>query len=135
MEKQFNESYCETLQEITALAYNELYCHDSRYEDSQTVFAILREWAQEFEDWWNSLDGDEREIHDYVIDIENFTEEKLKTAKDSVYEVSFTLEVRKGFLIKASNHGEAITLAKKQLALDWAECGYRIIKTDVKDTN
>lgn len=42
------------------------------------VLEMLREWAEEFENWWLFHDEDWRDCHDYLEEVWDFTEKKSK---------------------------------------------------------
>ena len=73
----------ETIQEVTLYAWPILYGDDNRFdEDSRQLLEMLRDWAEEFEQWWRgNVERDAAsflEVHDYVEDIEAFTDRKCK---------------------------------------------------------
>ena len=69
----------ESIQEVTLAAWPVVYGEDNKYDlDSRFVLSELRDWAEEFENWWMSHDEDWREDHDYLEEIWAFTEKKCK---------------------------------------------------------
>ena len=68
---------CETVQYITLEAWPVIYGDDNKYDqDSRDVLETIREWAEEFENWWQSHDDEWKTETDYLIEIEKFTEKK-----------------------------------------------------------
>lgn len=64
---------CETAQYMTLDAWPIMYGEDNPYDlDSRQVLMEIREWAEEFEAWWQSHDEDWQEETDYQIEVENF---------------------------------------------------------------
>ena len=69
----------EAAQDITILAWERVYGFSDDFEDSRTVLAIFREWAEKFEKWWedhwlNAMYGN----LDYMEEIEKFTDKKVE---------------------------------------------------------
>ena len=129
----YTETYLEALQDITLNAFPQLYCHDSRYEDSRVVYDLLQEWAREFEDWWAGLSQEEQDSIDYIESVDNFTEKKVKEALKATYSVTFEVLVKKTFCVDASNEDEAATKAKVELANCMPDdCDYQISKKMTK---
>ena len=63
----------EAAQDITINCYEELY----GYENNHTaVLEQIRRWAKEFEEWWQSMDEEERE--DYWESIDEFCCKKMR---------------------------------------------------------
>lgn len=71
---------CETVQYITIDAWPAIYGKDNEHDlDSRDVLEEFRHWGEEFEKWWMSLPEDDREYNlDYQIEVEKFTEKKVK---------------------------------------------------------
>lgn len=70
---------CENVQYITLDAWPIIYGEDNKYDqDSRVVMQTIREWAEEFEEWWQSHDEDWMDATDYQIELEKFTEKKAK---------------------------------------------------------
>lgn len=66
---------------IEAIQYVTVNCYDKlikKFEDSRNVLETCRAWAQEFEDWWNTLDDEEQERRDYLISIDAFCDRHLR---------------------------------------------------------
>lgn len=86
-----NKSYhllIETIQEITLLAWPELYGDDNKYDlGSTAVLEICREWGEEFEKWWQSHDMDWKDENDYYLTLEEFAEKKINEKKEYLEEV------------------------------------------------
>ena len=52
---------------------------DNKYDqDSRNVLETMRDWAEEFETWWQSHDEDWICEHDYVEEIDKYTDLKCK---------------------------------------------------------
>lgn len=69
----------ESIQNVTLVAWPIVYGHENRFDqDSRDVLEVLRNWAEEFENWWLSHDEDWMEENDYIIEIEEFAERKAK---------------------------------------------------------
>lgn len=67
---------CETVQYITIDAWPAIYGKDNEHDlDSRDVMEEFRYWGEEFEKWWMSLPEDNL---DYQIEVEKFTERKVK---------------------------------------------------------
>lgn len=70
---------CETAQYMTLDAWPIIYGEDNKYDqDSHKVLETIREWAEEFENWWQSHDEDWMDANDYLINLDNFTEKKAQ---------------------------------------------------------
>lgn len=70
---------CENAQYITIDVWPIIYGDDNKYDqDSRDVMLTIREWAEEFEYWWRSLDPDFREKLDYLEKIDKFAFEKAR---------------------------------------------------------
>ena len=70
---------CETAQYMTLDAWPIIYGEDNKYDqDSRNVMETIREWAEEFENWWQSHDEDWMDANDYLIELDNFTEKKAQ---------------------------------------------------------
>ena len=74
-------SYTETVQDITTIAWPEIMAfHEKDGCDSRDFFSMFRDWAREFEQYWNSDQNDcER---DYYEEVENFTDKKVAEYKE-----------------------------------------------------
>jgi len=74
----------ESIQEVTLYAWPMLFLYgdNNRFdEDSRQLLEMMRDWAEEFEQWWaGNIEKDATflEVHDYVEDIEAFTDRKCK---------------------------------------------------------
>ena len=68
----------EAIQEVTLAAWPVIWDDNKYDQDSRNVLKMLREWAEEFENWWMSHDEDWREDHDYLEEVWVFTEKKSK---------------------------------------------------------
>ena len=78
----------ETIQEITLLAWPELYGDDNKYDlGSAVVLEMCRHWGEEFEEWWQTHDMDWMEENDYYLTLEEFTTKKIKDEKKYLKEV------------------------------------------------
>lgn len=68
----------ESIQEVTLYAWPIVWA-DNKYDQySRNVLEMLRDWAEEFETWWQSHDEDWMDLHDYVGEVRKFTEKKVK---------------------------------------------------------
>lgn len=65
----------ETIQFATGYAFKRANNH---YEDSFETNRVIKNWALEFERWWERLTDDEKEEKDYLLSLDNFCEEKLQ---------------------------------------------------------
>ena len=65
----------ETIIDITVNVYWPLL---KKYEDSRSVVETIKAWADEFEDWWDSLSEDEQYSKDYLTSIDDFSERHLR---------------------------------------------------------
>lgn len=65
----------ETIIDITVNCYTPLVI---KYIDSRLVVEIIKAWADEFEDWWDSLSEDEQYSKDYLMSIDDFSERHLR---------------------------------------------------------
>ena len=76
-----NEFLMETVQDITSMAWPEISeFHEKDGCDSREIFSMFRDWAEEFENWWNNLE--DTEPHDYMLDVEEFTDKKVAEYKE-----------------------------------------------------
>lgn len=66
----------ETIFDLTVNCYHPLIV---KYEDSRTVCQTILAWADEFEDWWESLSEDEQYAKDYLLSIDEFSERHLRS--------------------------------------------------------
>ena len=70
---------CETAQYMTLDAWPIMYGEDNKYDlDSRDVLMQIREWAEEFEEWWQSHDEDWMDEADYQIEVEKFAVRKAE---------------------------------------------------------
>lgn len=70
---------CETAQYMTLDAWPIMYGEDNKYDlDSRDVLMLIREWAEEFENWWQLHDDDWMDSADYQIEVEKFAIRKAK---------------------------------------------------------
>lgn len=76
---------CETVQYMTLDAWPIMYGEDNKYDlDSRLVLMEIREWAEEFEKWWQSHDEDWIDTTDYQIEVEKFATEKAQAYVESL---------------------------------------------------
>lgn len=68
----------ESIQEVTLCAWPIVWADNKYDQDSRDVLEMLRDWAEEFEDWWMSHDEDWKDLNDYVEEVWKFTEKKAK---------------------------------------------------------
>lgn len=70
---------CETAQYMTLDAWPIMYGEDNKYDlDSREVLLEIRNWAEEFEEWWQSHDEDWMDSTDYQIEVEKFATKKAE---------------------------------------------------------
>lgn len=70
---------CETAQYITLDVWPTIYGFRNRYDqDSREVMMTIREWAEEFETWWQSHDEDWQDATDYLTELDEFADRKAK---------------------------------------------------------
>ena len=69
---------CESVQEMTLYAWPIIW-NDNKYDqDSREVLITIREWAEEFDNWWMSHDENWRDRMDYVEELGIFAARKCK---------------------------------------------------------
>lgn len=68
----------EAIQEVTLAAWPIVWADNKYDQDSRDVLEMLRDWAEEFETWWQSHDEDWIDDHDYVEEIWKYTDLKSK---------------------------------------------------------
>lgn len=68
----------ESIQEVTLCAWPKVWDNNKYDQDSREVLLTLREWAEEFENWWQAHDEDWMDAHDYVEECWDFTEKKVE---------------------------------------------------------
>ena len=77
-EKPLDNMVIETIQNITLQAWPEIYGDENPLDiDSVQLLSEFRLWGEEFEKWWLGL-GDGRYNHDYLEEVELFTDKKIK---------------------------------------------------------
>lgn len=78
-------SYTETVQDITSMAWPEiLKFHEKEGCDSRSIFSMFRNWAREFEkNWLLEQIACEYPEHDYMTEVETFTNAKVAEYKKS----------------------------------------------------
>lgn len=64
----------EAIQDLTINCYKDLYSLEM--EEHTSTLSELRNWGVEFEEWWQSLNEDEK--YDYWDAVDNFGSKKLK---------------------------------------------------------
>ena len=68
----------EDIQEITLQAFPIIFGKENKYDlDSRDVLETFREWAEEFERWWNSHNEDWKDNTDWLEKITDFTDKKV----------------------------------------------------------
>lgn len=82
-----DEFLAETIQDVTVTVWDEVRKSpkwETEGADSREVFSLCRNWAEEFEKYWNDLvaKGVEDE-HDYMLEVEEFA---VKKAKEYLHE-------------------------------------------------
>ena len=65
----------ETIQDITLQAWGVIYPVNN---DSREVLREFRRWGEEFEKWWTDHDAQWLCEHDYMDEIERFTDQKCQ---------------------------------------------------------
>ena len=68
----------EAIQEITLAAWPIIWDDNKYDQDSRVVLETIRDWAEEFETWWQSHDEDWICSHDYVEEIDKYSDLKCK---------------------------------------------------------
>lgn len=68
----------ESIQEVTLCAWPVVWAGNKYDQDSRDVLETLREWAEEFENYWNAHDEEWMDTHDYRIEIWGFTDKKAQ---------------------------------------------------------
>lgn len=76
MEKENITMLIEAAQDITLCAWSQVYGSTPAFSDSRIVLQLFRDWAKEFEAWWQS-DAVKPEEDDYMLAVERFTEKKI----------------------------------------------------------
>ena len=120
---------CESVQEMTLYAWPIIW-NDNKYDqDSREVLITIREWGEEFEEWWMSHDENWRDRMDYLEEIQIFASRKCKEylkeigadepeapTKEKIYEVRLEVNLSHDITVKASSEAEAAELAIKKSA-------------------
>ena len=65
----------ESIQDITLQAWPVIY---PVHNDSRTILQEFRRWGEEFEQWWSSQPQDWLDSHDYMTEVESFTDRKCE---------------------------------------------------------
>jgi len=68
----------ESIQEITLYAWPIVWADNKYDKDSRVVLEMLRDWAEEFENWWLSSTEAYKDTHDYLDEIEKYAELKSR---------------------------------------------------------
>lgn len=68
----------ESIQEVTLYAWPIVWDGNKYDQDSRIVLEMLRDWAEEFENWWSGHDEDWIAFHDYVEECWAFTKKKCE---------------------------------------------------------
>lgn len=79
-----NTFLMETVQDITSMAWPEIMAFNEEDGcDSREIFSMFRDWAKEFEAYWDNLvkEGVEDD-HDYMLEVEEFTDKKVAEYKN-----------------------------------------------------
>lgn len=69
---------CESVQEVTLAAWPVIWADNKYDQDSRVVLEVLRDWGEEFENWWIGHDEDWICEHDYIEEIWKYTDLKCK---------------------------------------------------------
>lgn len=69
------ERLIEVIQDISIQAWPLIYPVNS---DSRTILSEFRHWGEEFERWWNTRPADWLDKHDYLEEVEAFTNRKCE---------------------------------------------------------
>lgn len=75
---------CESIQEVTLIAWPIVWADNKYDQDSRVVLEMLRNWGEEFENWWISHDEDWICDHDYIECVERYAEIKSRRYVQSV---------------------------------------------------
>ena len=92
----------ETIQDVTLTAWPIVWADNEYDQDSREVLEMLREWAEKFQDWWDSKAQDWRDRHSYLEEVENFAKRR---ARQYVREITGQGEVVMG---TTQNHNPAL---------------------------
>lgn len=69
---------CESVQEVTLAAWPVIWDNNKYDQDSRVVLEVMRDWGEQFENWWIGHDDDWIDSHDYVEEIWKYTDLKCK---------------------------------------------------------
>ncbi|MBO7684873.1 MAG: hypothetical protein J6Y20_04895 [Lachnospiraceae bacterium] len=98
----------ESIQEITLDAWPIIYGPENEYDqDSRVVLETIRDWAEEFERWWMSHSEDWRDHHDYLEEIDKFSDRKCK---EYLEEIGVDPEARETKIFDETGHLIAKTI-------------------------
>lgn len=85
---------CESVQEVTLVAWPIVWADNKYDQDSRVVLEMLRDWGEEFENWWISHDEDWICDHDYIECVERYAEIKSRQYVLSMEPVEYMLARR-----------------------------------------
>ena len=74
----------ESIQEITLYAWPIVWADNKYDKDSRSVLEMLRDWGEEFEDWWMSHDENWKDDHDWLEEVWRYAELKSREYVRSV---------------------------------------------------
>ena len=63
---------CESIQDVTLVAWPIVWRHNAYDQDSREVLITLREWGEEFQNWWDAQSDDFKEQNSYMDEVEAF---------------------------------------------------------------
>ena len=95
---------CEAVQEVTLAAWPVIWAGNKYDQDSRNVLETIRDWAEDFENEWLKKGDDYVDSHDWLEEIQAYTEVKCR-------EYLRSLEVEDEFLNRESNIQEFTSLA------------------------
>ena len=111
----------ETIQEITLYAWPIIYGPENKYDqDSRDVLGTIRDWAGDFECWWMTHDESWRDGHDYLEEIDAFTDKKCK---EYLEEIGVDPETTETKIFDETGHLIVTTAHKAPAASETGEQG------------
>lgn len=83
---------CESVQDVTIIAWPIVWRNNMYDQDSRQVLIMLREWGEEFQNWWDAQTDDYRDEHSYLEEVEMFAEKRANEyVKDLIEERVFRM--------------------------------------------
>lgn len=95
----------EAIQEMTLYTWDKIYDGNKYDLGSQVTLNIIRDWAEDFENWWQAHTQDWISGHNYNEELEAFADIKIKKFKRQ-YDPDFK-QVTIGFCV--TEHGSPIS--------------------------